>query len=94
VNPHLYIYDLLALAPLLLLMADWAATHLQNPLTAELRVLLYLSFLLPLFGPISRWTHIQLSVVAFSALLCLLWRMSPSAISGPRELATSESAVV
>ena len=32
VNPHLYIYDLLALAPALLLMADWAATHVQHPL--------------------------------------------------------------
>ena len=94
VNPHLYIYDLLALTPALLLMADWTATHFQHPWAAELRVLVYLSFLLPLLGPISRWTHIQLSVVAFSALLCLLWRMSSSTISGARELATSESAVV
>ena len=94
VNPHLYIYDLLALAPALLLMADWAATHLQHPRIAELRVLLYLSFLLPLLGPLSRWTHVQLSVVAFSALLCLLWRISSSAVWSPRELATSESAVV
>ena len=31
VNPHLYIYDLLALAPALLLIADWAATHMQHP---------------------------------------------------------------
>jgi hypothetical protein len=47
-----------------------------------------------LLGPISRWTHVQLSVLAFSALLCLLWRISSSALSSPRELATSESAVV
>jgi hypothetical protein len=94
VNPHLYIYDLLALAPGLLLMADWAATHVQHPWIAELRVLLYLSFLLPLLGPISRWTHIQFSVLAFSALLCLLWRISWVTTSSPRELATSESAVV
>jgi hypothetical protein len=94
VNPHLYIYDLLALVPALLLMADWAAAHWQHPRTAELRVLLYLSFLLPLLGPISRWTHVQLSVVAFSALLCLLCRISSPAISGARELASSESAVV
>jgi hypothetical protein len=94
VNPHLYIYDLLAFAPALLLMADWAAAHLQNPWTAELRVLLYLCFLLPLFGPISRWTHIQLSVVAFSALLCRLWRMSSDAISSVRELAPTASSVV
>jgi Glycosyltransferase family 87 len=94
VNPHLYIYDLLGLLPALLLMADWAAAHLQHPRTAELHVLLYLSFLLPLLGPISRWTHVQLSVLAFSALLCVLWRISSTALSSPRELATSESAVV
>jgi hypothetical protein len=94
VNPHLYIYDLLAFVPALLLMADWAVSHRQHPWIAELRVLLYLSFLLPLLGPISRWTHIQLSVVAFSALLCLLCRISSPAISGARELASSESAVV
>ena len=94
VNPHLYIYDLLALGPALLLMADWAASHVHHPWIAELRVLLYVSFLLPLFGPISRWTHVQLSVVAFTALLCLLWRISSFATSSARELATSESAVV
>jgi hypothetical protein len=94
VNPHLYIYDLLALAPALLLIADSAATHVQHPWTAELRILLYLSFLLPLLGPMSRWTHVQLSVVAFTALLCLLWRISSFATSSARELATSESSVV
>jgi hypothetical protein len=94
VNPHLYIYDLLALAPALLLIADWAATHMSDPWSAEVRVLVYLSFLLPLLGPISRWTHVQLSVLAFSALLCLLFRISAAAPSSPRELATSESAVV
>lgn len=94
VNPHLYIYDLLALAPALLLIADWAATHVQRPWIAELRIVLYLSFLLPLFGPISRWTHLQLSVLAFCALLPLLWRISWVATSSARELATSESSVV
>jgi hypothetical protein len=94
VNPHLYVYDLLALAPALLLMADWAATHAQHPWANELKVLLYLSFLLPLLGPISRWTHIQLSVLAFSAFLCCLFRISRLAVSSARELATSESAVV
>jgi hypothetical protein len=94
VNPHLYIYDLLALAPALLLIADWAATHVRHPWIAELRILLYLSFLLPLLGPISRWTHLQLSVLAFCALLSLLWRISWVATSSARELATSESSVV
>jgi alpha-1,2-mannosyltransferase len=73
-NPHLYIYDLLALAPAFLLLADWAITHAQHTSRPALRWLLYLSFLLPMLGPVSRWTHLQLSVPAFAALLWLLWR--------------------
>jgi len=75
VNPHLFIYDLLVLAPVFLLLVDWMlrAPHSFNP---TLKVLLYLSFVLPLLGPLSRWTHIQLSVLAFVALLWFLWRES------------------
>lgn len=91
VNPHIYIYDLLALVPMFLLMADWALEHAQHPSVAALRVWLYLAFVLPLLGPLSRWTHLQLSVPAFAALLCFLWQTSrtPS-----HKLASDESAVV
>lgn len=74
VNPHLFVYDLLVLAPALLLLADVSLASLQLPSSAAIRVLLYLSFVLPLLGPLSRWTHLQLSVVAFSVLLWVLWR--------------------
>jgi len=91
VNPHVYIYDLLALAPALLLLADWAVIHAEHPSMPALRVLLYLAFVLPLLGPLSRWTHLQLSVPVFAALLCFLWQTSrtPS-----HKLASNESAVV
>jgi hypothetical protein len=46
---------------------------------------------LPLFGPLSRWTHLQLSVPAMAALLWLLWRHSATA---SHKLAPSESSVV
>jgi alpha-1,2-mannosyltransferase len=78
VNPHLYIYDLLALAPAFLLLTDWS---LDNPLHSAkpaLDVLLYLAFLLPLFGPLAYWTHLQLSVVVFAALLGTLRRLQLS----------------
>ena len=78
VNPHLYIYDLLALAPAFLLLTDWS---LDNPLHSAkpaLDVLLYLAFLLPLFGPLAHWTHLQLSVVVFAALLWTLRRLQLS----------------
>lgn len=75
-NPHIYIYDLLALAPMFLILADWSIENADNPETPALRVLLYLTFMLPLFGPLSRWTHLQLSVIVFVALLWTLYRIA------------------
>ena len=57
---------------LLLLAADWALTHESE--ASQFSMLLYLAFVLPLFGPLSRWTHIQLSVIVFVALLWTLYR--------------------
>lgn len=74
VNPHLFIYDLLVLAPVLLLLADWSAQNPDCPYASSLRILLYLAFLLPLFGPLARWTHLQVSVVVFAILLWTLRR--------------------
>jgi len=75
-SPHLFIYDVLVLAPALLLLADWL---LQNqPPFPSLRVLTYLAFILPLFGPVSRWTHLQLSVIVFAALLWMLYHLATS----------------
>ena len=84
-SPHLFVYDLLVLAPVFILLADWC---LANPArSAVFKPALYLAFALPLVGPLSRWTHLQLSVVALAWLLWLLW-------SNSRELASSESRVV
>ena len=74
VNPHLFIYDLLVLAPALLLLVDWTLTHAQFAVSPALPLLLYFAYVLPLLGPLSRWTHVQLSVPAFAALLWVLWR--------------------
>lgn len=94
VNPHIYIYDLLALAPAFLLLADWGLRHPGHHSTSAIRVLSYLSFTLPLFGPIARWTHLQLSVLAFAALLCFLLQISRNAPTGIQKLASAETAVV
>lgn len=90
VNPHLFIYDLLVLAPVLLLIVDWTIANQEHGLTPQLLLLSYLAFVLPLFGPISRWTHIQLSVVAFTALL---WTLFCFATRG-HKLASGKSLVV
>jgi hypothetical protein len=91
VNPHLFIYDLLVLAPALMLLVDWTLTHAEHPATAALKLLVYLAFLLPLFGPLSQWTHLQLSVPVFSAVLWVLWRNSKTP---GHKLASNESSVV
>jgi hypothetical protein len=91
VNPHLFVYDLLVLTPALLLLADSALTNPQPAFSAALKWLAYLTFVLPLLGPLSQWTHLQLSVPAMAALLWLLWRHSTTP---SHKFASSESAVV
>ncbi len=79
VNPHLFVYDLLVLAPVLLLLADWTLAQQPNPYRAQLCILLYFTFVLPLLGPLSFWTHLQLSVPAFVAMQWTLWRIASRA---------------
>jgi len=74
VSPHLYIYDLLPLAVALLLLANWILNNPDNATTPAVKLLSYLAFVLPLFGPVARWTHLQLSVPVFAALLWVLWK--------------------
>jgi arabinofuranan 3-O-arabinosyltransferase len=78
INPHLFVYDLVVLAPALLVLTDWSFEQSTSQAPA-LRVCLYLTFLLPLLGPLSRWTHVQLSVIAFACTLGLLNRATMSA---------------
>jgi uncharacterized membrane protein YqjE len=40
--------------------------------------LLYLVYVLPLIGPLARWIHIQLSVVAMTVLLYMIWHVAKS----------------
>jgi hypothetical protein len=70
--PHLTVYDLVILAPAFLLLSDWLVSHSDYPATPQLKLLLYLAFLLPLLGPLPRWTHFQASVPAMAAILYFL----------------------
>ena len=72
VSPHLTVYDLVILAPAFLLLADWAEERWSA--APWLGPLLYLTYLLPLAGPLAQWTHLQLSVLAMSALLWVVYR--------------------
>ncbi len=74
VAPHLTVYDLVILAPVFLLLADWMARQPNASPPRWLGTLLYLVYALPLLGPLARWTHIQLSVIAMAACVYLIWR--------------------
>jgi hypothetical protein len=75
IAPHLTVYDLVILAPAFLLLSDWILAQAEPLTTSRLRLLLYFSFALPLIGPLSRWTHVQLFVLVAGALLWELWRL-------------------
>jgi hypothetical protein len=74
VTPHLTVYDLVILAPALLLLGDWALANSAHPISSPVRALLYLCYALPLLGAVTALTHVQLSVVAFAALA---WTIRP-----------------
>jgi hypothetical protein len=74
VSPHLTVYDLVILAPAILLLTDWLISH--TAARQGTGTLLYLTCALPLLGPFTRWTHIQLSVIVMAALVYLIWRMT------------------
>ena len=81
VAPHLTVYDLVILAPAILLLADWLIAHSSSRSTERGGTLLYLVYVFPLLGPSTRWTHVQLSVVAMFALVWTVWRLSQVHVS-------------
>lgn len=76
VAPHLTVYDLLILAPAFLLLADWLIGEPPTSSTRRLATALYLVYMLPLVGPLARWIHVQLSVIAMGSVLFLIWRLA------------------
>lgn len=76
VSPHLTVYDLVILAPAFLLLGNWALAHRERQFALRIQQLIYVCYLLFLMGPLARTTHLQLSVVAMTALLWISWRIS------------------
>lgn len=89
IAPHLTVYDLVILAPALMVTADWLIAHPPHPRARVLGMLLYLIYTLPLLGSFTRWTHLQLSVIAMMSSVYLIWRVSRQILtpSPPRALA-------
>jgi hypothetical protein len=88
VAPHLTVYDLVILAPALILLADWLIAQTPTPSTRWLGSLLYFVYMLPLLGPFARWTHVQFSVVAMAAAVYTIWSISRRSRSPAAEGAT------
>jgi len=84
--PHLTVYDLVILAPAFLLLSDWIIAQPDQPASPNLKLLLYLAFVLPLLGPLARWTHLQLSVPVMAALLYAMWKLGRKSVPLPNSL--------
>jgi Glycosyltransferase family 87 len=75
VAPHLTVYDLVILAPAFLLLSDWIVAQPDRAHTPHLKLLLYLAFILPLLGPLARWTHLQLTVPVMLAIVSVVFQL-------------------
>jgi Glycosyltransferase family 87 len=89
VAPHLTVYDLVILAPAFLLLGDWIVGA-PGRRTQIVGVLLYLCYPLFLLGPLTRVTHVQLSVIVLAGLLWIVERTGRRA--GPEKLGSAVSA--
>lgn len=76
VDPHLTSYDLVVLAPAFLLIGDWILGTSIAQDSIRIKWLLYLSYALPLFGPVIRDLHVQAAVPAFFLLLAAIFSHS------------------
>jgi alpha-1,2-mannosyltransferase len=88
-SPHLTVYYLVILAPAFLLLGDWAMAHGEETLAPRVQQLLYLCYPLFLLGPLTRITHLQISVLAMMALLWMTWRISSRGVPSLPPLAVS-----
>jgi alpha-1,2-mannosyltransferase len=72
VDPHLTDYDLVMLMPALLVIGDRILLAPDSTERDAARVLTYIAFCLPLFGPMLKMVHLQLSVPAHVALFLVV----------------------
>jgi hypothetical protein len=83
INPHVNAYDLIVLAPVYFLLANWLARESGDE-PQPLPALLCSLFLAPVLDGALTVVRLQFSVVFTLALLLLLWRRSNSMHEMPR----------
>lgn len=74
IDPHLYIYDAVILAPALIVAIERTRVLGEAVAADAIRVAVYLLFVFLFVGPLSRITHIQMSVPVMGALLFAMTR--------------------
>jgi hypothetical protein len=72
VDPHLTDYDLVILVPGLLFVGEYFLLSEQSMERDTARLLTYAAFCLPLFGPMLKAVHVQLSVPAYAGLFLVV----------------------
>lgn len=72
IDPHLTDYDLVMLMPAFLVIGDQILLGPESPGRDAARVVTYAAFCLPLFGPMLKAFHVQLSVPAYAALFVVV----------------------
>jgi hypothetical protein len=81
--PHLYVYDLVLLAPAWIWLTDW---YLAQPsLPGAFGRTLYAGYVAPVLTAVAQTIHVQVSVLCVSALLWWLFAASSSAGARPHE---------
>jgi len=68
VDPHLTDYDLVMLVPALLFIGEYVLLARETMERDWARLLTYVAYCLPLFGPMLKTVHVQLSVPAYTGL--------------------------
>lgn len=94
VNPHLTDYDLVTVVPAFLLIGDRILLAAESVERDEARVLTYAAYCLPLFGPMLKTFHVQLSVPAYAALFLVVAVVIRNQAQGRAESAPVDAAAV
>ena len=87
-SPHLYVYDLVILAPAFLIVVDHTVANPEQVFSKPIERMLYFAYALPLAGVVAQVTHVQLSVIAMAALAVILFRAIRPQFSNGAELVT------
>lgn len=90
VDPHLTDYDLVMLMPAFLIIGESILLRPESIERDAARVLTYLAFVLPLFGPMLKTIHVQLSVPAYAGLFLVTAAVLRNGLRGANAVDAAE----